>query len=780
MQDEGRALRLYSNDTALEFDRGSGAFEISVMGEPVFEGARAIVEVGGQGGARRLSPPGDWEVLEAGASAFTVSGKDGEHTVIFDARSEDGALVIRVGVTWEGDGEPPRIESMAPLATPVGGVWPLRRNTRSWRFYQNGWQCWTPSGTLRHDRPGDYLYPLFMPRAVKAMIANITTPVSSEKGRFTSEWFAGLADLDRGDSVVVGFAGVTRALSQVSARIAGRRVESELWAFSQFEGKPLASGEEAWSEPLAVIPGDLTGRSLERYADMVAAEQGVSEVRRGPVGWCSWYQYFTAVTREKVEQNLGLLSDTYSGLGIELIQIDDGYQAAVGDWLETNADFPGGMKELAGEIAERGKIPGVWVAPFTVIKRSRTFKEKKDWLLSDRKGKPLLAGVNPLWGGRFYGLDITNPEVLERIREVFEGVAAAGFKFVKLDFLATAMLEGERFDRSLTRAEAFRRALEVIREAVGPETYLIAAGGPILLGTGVFDAQRVSGDVAPGWRAFYQPLIRDRATPGVRNCLINVLTRYFMSNRLFEGDPDCLMLRESDTRLTLPERRTLASAIALFGGSFILSDDLGLWGEGELEMAARVLPHVRGNPFVPDIWKSEVPRFMVSRLEDPGGHYYSALIMNWSSAKKTMNVSLSELGVEPGKYHAHEFWTGRYLGEVVDVFRLVHVPAHGCAMVRLTPFSDAPRLVGSDIHVLQGAAELKRFKETPLGVWMTFTGPVDRTAEIALSLPRQARVESINGMRSWKGDAELRRDTRTVYRLRFELDGPTEVELVWL
>ena len=95
---------------------------------------------------------------------------------------------------------------------------------------------------------------------------------------------------------------------------------------------------------------------------------------------------------------------------------------------------------------------------------------------------------------------------------MFQNIVRCGYRFVKLDFLATAMLEGERrHDPSVTRAEAMHRALSLIRETVGPETYLLAAGGPALLGTGILDIQRVSGDVAPYWRARYQPFLRDRA-----------------------------------------------------------------------------------------------------------------------------------------------------------------------------------------------------------------------------------------------------------------------------
>jgi hypothetical protein len=319
------------------------------------------------------------------------------------------------------------------------------------------------------------------------------------------------------------------------------------------------------------------------------------------------------------------------------------------------------------------------------------------------------------------------------------------------------------------------RALRLIRDTVGPETYLLAAGGPVLLGAGTLDIQRVSGDVAPYWRAFYQPFIRDRSTPGVRNCLLNIFTRYFLNGRLFEGDPDCLMVRSGQTKLTDAERRTLASVVSVFGGAIIISDDLSLWGPAEEELMASVLPQVPARPRVPDIWRRDMPRYMVSRLEDPGGEYHNALVVNWSRYARTLEVKLQELGLEPGRYHAQEFWTGRYLGEVVDSFALEKLQGHGAAVVRLTPAGEGPRLIGSSIHISQGAAELKRMEETGGGLRLALSSPVERDAVITLALPRP--VKPANG--TGAGGVSVSRVGKNVFRLEFRVGGLTEIELAW-
>ena len=54
------------------------------------------------------------------------------------------------------------------------------------------------------------------------------------------------------------------------------------------------------------------------------------------VGWCSWYHYFHDVTEDHIRSNLALAAEW----PFDVFQIDDGYQAAIGDWLITNEKFP--------------------------------------------------------------------------------------------------------------------------------------------------------------------------------------------------------------------------------------------------------------------------------------------------------------------------------------------------------------------------------------------------------------------------------------------------------
>jgi alpha-galactosidase len=774
-------LTVENDGVRLELDREAGTFSVLAAQQHVFEGATGRVELGfpvkKKTELRVFSTRGEWKVLDSGETSMRLSMALEWGELLFRAAARGGALELRLGVAWNGEGPAPMVGSMSPLHVPPGGVWRGCESLKPWRVYVNGWQCRTPSGTVRAGRPGDYFLPLFLPRSLKPMLANTSTPVSSERGRFESEWFGGLADLDGGDSVVLGFTGLTRALSRISFRLGRKPGESQLEAQCGFEGKPLENGVELWSEPLVVIPGDLSTSNLAAYADLVAEGQGAGARTGTPAGWCSWYQYFHQVTAENVRSNLALLSEKHAELDIELIQVDDGYQSEVGDWLETNTKFPGSMKEIADDITARGKVAGIWLAPFTVTRRSSIFRRSKGWLIASKRGKPVLGGISVDWRSRFYGLDLTNPEVLEHLRDVFATLTGYGYRYFKLDFLATGMLEGKRYDQTLTRAEAFRKALEAIREAVGEKSILLAAGGPVMLGAGILDAQRVGPDVGPSWQPIRQSLLHDRATPSLHNSLAGMFTRAFMSGRIFEGDPDCLLLRPSNTSLSEAEIRTLASGIAVFGGTFLVSDDVGLWTAAQEETAGRLLPHVKAHPRCPDLWKSELPRLMVTRLSDPSGDYYIAWVMNWASVEMASETSLEELGIEPARYHVHEFWTGRYLGETEGSIDIGRLPGHGSAVVRLTPATDEPRLIGSSIHVTQGAAELESFHAGHAGLSMSLACPVKTRASVVLSLPGARDLRVGSGQEA--SDIEISRLTTTVYKLQFPLHQSRLINLLW-
>jgi alpha-galactosidase len=158
-----------------------------------------------------------------------------------------------------------------------------------------------------------------------------------------------------------------------------------------------------------------------------------------PTGWCSWYQYSSSqfigtISDREARCNLEAMARLSSCLPLEVFQIDDGYQAQVGDWLAFSPSFPEGVAPLATQARQAGFTPGLWLAPFIVHPRSRA-EHPAGCCVGVGTGRSMPA----FWGG-FLGPRPHYPEAL--------GYAAksphrcSGGFLIEADFHAAALPGG--------------------------------------------------------------------------------------------------------------------------------------------------------------------------------------------------------------------------------------------------------------------------------------------------------------------------------------------------
>jgi len=264
------------------------------------------------------------------------------------------------------------------------------------------------------------------------------------------------------------------------------------------------------------------------------------------------------------------------------VQIDDGYQAAIGDWLSPRASWAEGVAAVAADIRRAGLRPGIWTAPFLVDEASPLVRDHPDWVLGRAMHNPVW------WGGWALALDTTNPAVLNHVTSTLAALTALGFDYHKVDFLYAAALAGPRHDPSRTRAEALRMGLEAVRRGVGDGAFVLGCGCPFGPAVGMVDAMRVSPDVSPSWapRAVLPGM--DEAASCAANAVATSRLRAPLHRRLWINDNDCLLLRPVQTELSSTQRRLLAESVAAGGGFTVVSDDLSLYRDEEwalLELA---------------------------------------------------------------------------------------------------------------------------------------------------------------------------------------------------
>lgn len=353
----------------------------------------------------------------------------------------------------------------------------------------------------------------------------------------------------------------------------------------------LDPGEVRELEGVRVALGTDTAALLEEQAERHGRRAGARTHASPGTGWCTWYHFFHGVREDDVLRNLDALAALREELPVSVVQLDDGYQHAIGDWTRTNEKFPRGLEPLARDIRSAGFVPGLWTAPLLAAPDSDLFAEHPDWVLRNA-GEPLLGLLHPAWtkDARIFVLDTTRPEVLAHLEATFRALREMGFEYHKLDFLYAAAMRGEAEDPGPSRAARLRRGLEAVRRGCGEDAFVLGCGCPLGPAVGVVDAMRIGPDVAPRWEPDPAAAIPgiEETQPSTRFAVRSIFARAFLHRRLFVNDPDCLLARRCETELGEGEIRALAAAIAGTGGMVLFSDDLGVLGEEDRARVAEV------------------------------------------------------------------------------------------------------------------------------------------------------------------------------------------------
>lgn len=422
--------------------------------------------------------------------------------------------------------------------------------------YEEGWQSWTPTTTYRLGEP-----PVRPPRADSRAHCYLPGRVPAA-GAYQGE---GLLAVDPGDGGAVRLFATPDPGAELPSVRAVR------------DGRRVVVSAPGPVEEHADGSGGLAG-ALRRWARSYASRARVGEPRPAPTVWCSWYHYFTKVTEDDIVENLDAMDDLE--LPIDVVQIDDGYQAEIGDWLTLSTSFRS-VGDLAGRIRDRGRRAGIWIAPFLVGERSALRTEHPDWLVGDA-----YAGHN--WNQRLYALDVTHPGAAAYLYEVFATLRGYGYDYFKIDFIYGGTVGGPRHE-DVPPLEAYRRGLRIIRDAIG-DSYLLGCGAPLLPTVGLVDAMRVSPDTAPA----YEPEGEEPSGPSQRAAELSGAARAWQHGRFWVNDPDCLLARPQVER-----RSEWAAHVERYGGLRASSDRLRALDAWGLDTTRRLLaepPPARFDP----------------------------------------------------------------------------------------------------------------------------------------------------------------------------------------
>lgn len=557
----------------------------------------------------------------AAADASSLVGRIRAATPVAVAVEPGRSAELVVEMRWEGDEARPRVRnaSSAPIAVREIVLFELEHGLApSTAFYGEGLQMLAQSaGTLASpDDVGDYPdrshYRLPEPdgfRRVYSLLALEPAGAQQVLAAFTScRRFVGAFDISA----------------------------SRLRCVIDCELRSLAPGESWELESLVVRDGATRGELLGDLATRLARAHPRSSYPAPPAGWCSWYCFGPKVTAKDVLDNLAAMERDHPDL--RFVQIDDGYQPTMGDWLDTGPGFGGKpVQEILREIKTRGREPAIWVAPFVASPDSKILREHPGWFVQGDDGKPMPSDRVMFGGwrlGPWYVLDGTHPEVQAHFERLFRTMREEWkVEYFKLDAIFWGMIHGGRFhDPAATRVEAFRRGMEAIRRGAGADAYILGCNHPIWPSLGLIDGSRSSLDIERRWQSV--------SRTGRENLL-----RGWQNGRLWWNDPDTLV----QTGLPENEARFHATLVFATGGAMLAGDDLS-------RLPADKVPVVRALARPTGVAAAfDDLSLSVGRIELPGGATRFAAF-NWSDAPARRTLPLAR----PSR--VRNLWTGLDLG----------------------------------------------------------------------------------------------------------------------
>jgi hypothetical protein len=353
---------------------------------------------------------------------------------------------------------------------------------------------------------------------------------------------------------------------------------------------------------------------------------------------------------------------------------------------------------------------GLWFIPTGWDPNRPVFQEHQDWFVH-KKDNGSIYTVH--WAGSC--LDMTHPEARDFLYEVISKITRQwGYKYIKIDGLWTGMAvkilypKPDYRDDNLgdavfhnpakTNIEAYRDGLKLVREASGDDVYILGcniAQNMRTLGAsiGLVDGMRIGRDIGARWKS-------------ILNCVEMATRLYFMHNRLWHNDPDCLMLRDP---LSLDQARAWGSWIAISGQLNIASEWLPGLPDERLEVIKRSMPNhgLCGRPI--DLFENAFGQ--VWHLKAGTGQQRKDIIglFNWDEKKSDIvRIELAKLNLadgDNGTYVGFDYWADEFIQPFTGSVETELRPS-SCRIISIQKLLERPVIVSTSRHITQGIIDI--------------------------------------------------------------------------
>jgi alpha-galactosidase len=534
--------------------------------------------------------------------------------------------------------------------------------------------------------------------------------------RFLDEVITLYSSADR-KGIAIGAVGPGVSYVHFNFRVDKENILAEI--VSKMDDILIEPGEIRESEEVLFLAQPYK-EALTNIFSWIAETHNARKYRNPIYGWCSWYDRYFDIDETHILKIADAVKELRGNIPIEVIQLDDGWQGSPGNW-SANSKFPRGMKHIADKITEAGAIPGIWMSPVVC-----SIEKPAEWFQNKN--------------GRY--LDPTHPEVEEFIISAVKEIKDDGYRYFKFDYNSIGSFRP--YNPKMTRFEIMHHLFSLYREAIGEESFLLACGATMRPVVGLADASRIGWDALARWKSY--PLADD-SLPTLPTDIFTGITLTGISSvingKLFINDPDVTyLLPRAESHiwqgpqgsfnpekhgLKWPGLQSFHSYFGLIGGMTMMSEPL-YKPEYQQQIALR-MAEILKFPAPDKGWSMNGDIDPWGRqfgfvAERPWGNFATVILWNKEDTISDLRLDTYSLKALKEKFHIWSFWDEKYLG-IDKSFTARNIPPHGCVLIRLTPISgnkDIPVIIGSNLHISIGSAELKSVESKPGKMKIELTG----------------------------------------------------------
>ena len=391
-----------------------------------------------------------------------------------------------------------------------------------------------------------------------------------------------------------------------------------------------------------------------------------------PFGWNSW-----GSVQDKLNYNTAVQMSDYIRDRLQPVWSKGGTDVYVNldSWWDMLSDDE--LQRFVAHCHENGQKAGIYTGPFVM------WWDDYGMSISHVPGTDNTVTYQDIrlkkHDGTFYGnevdgcvpLDVTHPATKLHVQHQIDRFKAAGFDYIKLDFLVHASFEGDYYDKSIhTGIEAYNYAMQWLTAMIGDDIFINLAMSPI------FPYQYANGRRL-ACDSYYGI--------GETQYTLNAVTYGFWEQELYDyTDPDHIVVWGKDAGACEAEARSRVTSGVISGTSFLAGDNFVSPAGDEAAAQQRfslltnedvIAVAKKGKIFTPVITNTLHRTANIFRLESDGTTYIA--VINYSAVPRTFAV---RTGL--GRFSGRELWRGKTVSGVDTL--LVTLPSKDAAIYALT------------------------------------------------------------------------------------------------